>query len=177
MCLKWEGPPQTSMQSIGGLGISSKTPAVFPEDFIHMSNFLQTLIILPFLSPFESIFVCPHFSGVIKLPKLGTNCSQVQILQDERIFFSAFLLSSLTVTLHILCVFTFQPNAGSIPLCVHSFIGKEQIWGSEMYLCLIYKVYWLCEPAGSISLKKSKFLWLNARVKEVFLSSSLSFWQ
>ncbi len=40
--LEMRGPPPSSVQSGGELGISSKTPAAFPEDIIRVSNSLQT---------------------------------------------------------------------------------------------------------------------------------------
>lgn len=85
--LEMRGPPLSSVQSAGELGISSKTPAAFSEDIICVSNSLQTLqMLLQCVCVSVSVFVCTHFSGVIKLPKLGTNCSQVQILWDKMIF-------------------------------------------------------------------------------------------
>lgn len=91
------GPPLSGVHSGEELGISSKTPAAFPEDIIRVSNSLQTLQIPHSLSVCVSVFVCTHFNCVIKLLKLGTNCSQVQILQDKMMVFFSSLLSDVPI--------------------------------------------------------------------------------
>lgn len=60
---KKRGPPPSSVQSGGELGISSKTPAAFPEDIIRVSNSLQTLRMLP-LCVHVCQNVCAHTSMV-----------------------------------------------------------------------------------------------------------------
>lgn len=59
--LEMRGPPLSSVQSGGELGISSKTPAAFPEDIIRVSNSLQTLQMLLLLQCL-SVSVCTHTS-------------------------------------------------------------------------------------------------------------------
>lgn len=59
--LEMRGPPLSSVQSGGELGISSKTPAAFPEDIIRVSNSLQTLQMLLLLQC-VSVSVCTHTS-------------------------------------------------------------------------------------------------------------------
>lgn len=53
--LELRGPPLSSVQSAGELGISSKTPAAFSEDIIRVSNSLQTLQML-----LQCVYMCQN---------------------------------------------------------------------------------------------------------------------
>ncbi len=61
--LEMRGPPPSSVRSGGELGISSKTPAAFPEDIIRVSNSLQTLQVL-LLCVYVCQYLCAHTSMV-----------------------------------------------------------------------------------------------------------------
>lgn len=89
---------------------SSETPAALPKDIIHAPPLtLQTLPLCKCKCIGANTCVHTHFSSVIKLPKLWTNCSQPQLLQDDVGFFSPTLCSCL----HPPLPFPIRPPAGS----------------------------------------------------------------
>lgn len=178
--LEMRGPPLSSVQSSGELGISSKTPAAFPEDIIRVSNSPQTLQMLLLLQC-VSVSVCTHTSILwLSSQNWGQIALRCRYFGIRRFFFAdsaSFYPPLSPLLLHpapLLPLSSHLLSPGSLSLLVSfylcpSFIPSRPplllskgpplqsgVRGSEMALCLyMYRIdYFQLSSEGTSPISK-----------------------